>query len=101
MLEWRIDAFVEELRQPKIGHRRIPGKPPRRRHHRERENPEALARPRLPVNCYDPEWINSLRTGELRDLQIDQTPYNFEQGESDFDDEWPGGDGSESDLGLE
>lgn len=101
MLEWRIDTFVEELRQPKIGHRRIPGKPPRRRLHRDRENPEALARPRLPVNCYDPEWIKTLRTGELRDLQIDQTSYDFEQGESDFDDEWPGDEGSEPDMGLE
>lgn len=31
-----------------------------------------------------PSW-----RGTQLEMQIDQTPYDFEHGESDFDDEWP------------
>lgn len=89
MLEWRIDTVVAELRKPKIGHRRKPGKAPRRRNHTSLENPEAIACPGLPVNCYDPAWLKTLRPGELRNLKVDGTPYGFENGESDLEDQWP------------
>ncbi|KAI6131848.1 hypothetical protein EV401DRAFT_1883845 [Pisolithus croceorrhizus] len=110
-----IDSLIISNRHPRVGHRSIRGQEPRRRIPSNLINEDAVAPPRLPLNCYKDSWLACLLPSERKKLnaQADKR-YNFESGkienvvpppagttvsEMQVDDENGGGTSTELDEG--
>ncbi|KAI0055232.1 hypothetical protein BV25DRAFT_1815909, partial [Artomyces pyxidatus] len=94
-IDWRSDALVNFLhtlddiyranwRSP-VGKRATGGNPPRLRFHTGNLDPvQGIAPPGLERNFYNPAFIASLRSWQLRDLQIVDKDYDFSIPESEL-----------------
>lgn len=74
---WALDKVIERDRKPRVGHRSIRGAEPRQRKFGSTTNPDAVAPPGLPRNCYDVKWVESLTQKQIRLLEVKDVVYDF------------------------
>ncbi|KAI6165339.1 hypothetical protein EDD17DRAFT_1472674, partial [Pisolithus thermaeus] len=76
-----IDSLIISNRRPRVGHRSIRGQEPRWCIPSNLINEDAVAPPRLPLNCYKDSWLACLLPSERKKLNAwADKRYNFESG---------------------
>lgn len=96
---WQVDDLIAETKASQIGIRRkARGRKPRIRRFSDKVDSTAVAPPYLPLNCYDQEWLASLRPMQRKLLNAQpRFPFVFpgvdqtEGGGSNPGDSTPGG----------
>ncbi|KAI6010624.1 hypothetical protein BKA83DRAFT_4132466 [Pisolithus microcarpus] len=74
-----IDSLIISNRHPRVGHRSIRGQEPRWRIPSNLVNEDAVAPPKLPLNCYKDSWLACLWPSERKKLNAQANKwYNFE-----------------------